>query len=286
MSDVRRGGCYAEVDGIRLFYRELGSGVPLLLVHGWTGHSFQWRHMIPALAGACHVYAVDLPGCGISDKPDIRYTMKELVGFVRGFVRKLGLAPCVVAGTSHGGFVSIRYTLDHPEDVRGLVLLTASGLNVRYPLVLRVCFLPVVRYLVPYLLLVPRDLKLWIRARVYPRTEWHRNLLADHFLATSSLRSWTGLRAAMRILTSITAADLVDDRLGAIRCPTLVVWGERDETLSPAMAEIFRRGIPDCRLRWLEGCGHNIPEERPEESASLILEFLQELRGVSPSFYG
>ncbi len=277
MSDPTRGGRYQEVDGVRIFYREAGDGTPLLLLHGWTGHSFQWRKMIPPLAAGCRVYALDLPGCGLSDRPDIRYTMKELVGFVHGFVRRLNLAPCVVAGTSHGGFVSVRYALDHPGDARGLVLLTSSGLNVKYPLVLRVCFLPVVRYLVPYLLLVPRDLKLWVRARLYPRTQWHRNLLADHLLATCSLRSWSGLRSAMRILNSITAADLVDERLGAIRCPTLLIWGDRDETLSPAMAEIFRRGIPDCRLRWLQGCGHNIPEERPDESASLILEFLREL---------
>lgn len=277
MSDTSCDGRYVEVGGVRIFYREAGSGAPLVLLHGWTGHSFQWRKMVPALAGACRVYALDLPGCGLSDKPDIRYTMKELVGFVHGFIRRLELAPCVLAGTSHGGFVSVRYALDYPEDVRGLVLLTASGLNVEYPLVLRVCFLPVVRYVVPYLLLVPRDLKLWVRARVHPRTEGHRNLLAEHLVATSSLRSWAGLRAAMRILTSITAADLVDDRLGAIRCPTLVVWGDRDETLSPAMAETFQKGIPDCRLRWLKGCGHNVPEERPEESASLILEFLREL---------
>jgi pimeloyl-ACP methyl ester carboxylesterase len=278
MIDASQGGRYAEVSGVRIFYREAGDdGVPLVLLHGWTGHSFQWRKMIPALAGACRVYALDLPGCGFSDKPDIRYTMKELVDFVHGFVHKLDLAPCVLAGTSHGGFVAVRYGLDHPEDVRGLVLLTSSGLKVKYPLVLRVCFLPVVRYLVPYLLLVPRDLKLWIRARVHPRTERHRTLLADHVVATRSLRSWPGLRAAMRILTSITAADLVDDRLGAIRCPTLVLWGDRDETLSPAMAEIFQKKIPNCRLRWLEGCGHNVPEERPEESASHILEFLREL---------
>lgn len=277
MSDAGCDGRYVEVGGVRIFSREAGSGVPLVLLHGWTGHSFQWRKMLPALAGACRVYALDLPGCGLSDKPDIRYRMKELVGFVHGFIRRLGLAPCVVVGTSHGGFVSVRYALDYPEDVRGLVLLTSSGLNVKYPLVLRVCFLPVVRYLVPYLLLVPRDLKLWIRARLYPRTEGQRNLLSEHLLATTSLRSWAGLRAAMRILTSITAADLVDDRLCEIRCPTLVVWGDRDETLSPAMAETFQKGIPDCRLRWLKGCGHNVPEERPEESASLILEFLREL---------
>jgi len=157
-----------------------------------------------------------------------------------------------------------------------MILLNSSGLKIRYPLILRACRFPIVRYFIPYLMLVPRDLKLWIRARIYPRTEFFQTLLREFRLATLTLRTWKGLTASLKAIKNITSEDYLDARLEGIRCPTLIVWGDRDEALPREMADFFHSRIAGSRLHIIQDCGHNIPEERPRESVETIRNFLDE----------
>ncbi len=270
-------GKHAHVLGSRIFYREEGSGPNLLLLHGWTGNSFHWRRMLPALAERHHVIAPDLPGAGLSDKPRIDYTIPEYLRYIREFVKAIGFRPFALVGTSFGGFLSTRYCLQYPEDVRALILLNSSGIRARMHWVFRLCTVPVLQYAVPYVLMAPRELKCWLTARVYPRRQVHKQLLKDYRQTTLTLRSRAGLRAAIRGFVSVTELDLVDDRLPEIRCPTLICWGEQDTALPKKMAEVFHRGIRGSRLRMIPGCGHNIPEERPAEVLDEMERFLRDL---------
>ena len=170
-------GKQAHVLGSRIFYREKGSGANLLLLHGWTGNSFQWRRMLPDLAKGHHVIALDLPGCGLSEKPRIDYTIPDYLGYIRAFVEKIGFRPFALVGTSFGGFLATRYCLQHPEDVRALILLNSSGIRARVHWVFKLCAVPVLQYAVPYVLLAPRELKCWLMARIYHRREKYRQLL-------------------------------------------------------------------------------------------------------------
>jgi pimeloyl-ACP methyl ester carboxylesterase len=263
--------------GSRIFYREEGAGPHLLLVHGWTGNSFQWRKVLPELAKTHRVLAMDLPGSGLSDKPRIDYTIRDYLSYIREFVDEIGFRPFCLAGTSFGGFLSTRYCLEYPEDVRALVLLNSSGVRARVHWLFTLSGLPVFRYLVPWALMLPRDLKYWVLARIYPRGMAHRILLKEYRYTTLTLRSWAGLRAAVRSYVNITEKDLVDSRLSEIGCPTLICWGERDTALPPEMGEIFHRGIRGSRLRTIPGCGHNIPEEKPEAVLREMERFFQDL---------
>jgi pimeloyl-ACP methyl ester carboxylesterase len=271
-------GKRVRVLGSRLFYRDSGAGQPVLLLHGWTGNSYQWRHLLPVLARTHRVVALDLPGCGRSDTPPLAYRIDDYVLYIRAFVSELRLRPFCLIGTSFGGFLAARYCLAFPGDVSALILLNASGIRRPYHhWLFKACTVPVIGYVVPFLALLPRDLKLWVRARISPRTPMHEGLLKDFRYATLTLRSWSGLRAALRANASISEQDLMDGRLGAIRCPTLIVWGEQDDVLPRQLAEIFHTEITGSRLRLLPGCGHNIPEEKPTEVLDEINGFFQDL---------
>ncbi len=271
-------GRYIRIFGNRIFYKDAGEGPPLLCLHGWTGNSYQWRRLLPGLSRLYRVVALDLPGSGWSDKPRIEYTIEDLLLYLREFVRRLGLAPFSLMGTSFGGFLAVRYCLDRPEEVRALILLNASGIRTRYPWIFTACTLPGLRYLVPLLAMAPREARFWIGARMHPRDESRRALLREFRHATLSLRSWRGLRANLQSLRRITEKDLVDDRLAEVHCPTLLLWGDRDEVLGPEAARLYHERIPGSRLEVLRGCGHNVPEEKPAEVLDAIERFTRELR--------
>jgi pimeloyl-ACP methyl ester carboxylesterase len=270
-------GKRVQILGNSIFYRDEGKGPDLLLVHGWTGNSFQWRWMLPELARTHRVLALDLPGCGLSDKPPLNYTIAEYLQHIHEFVRELRLGPFVLVGTSFGGFMSTRYCLEFPDDVRALILLNSSGIQARYHWIFKLCGLPVLGYLMPYVLLIPRELKYWFKARIYPRLQVNRQHLDAHRHTTLTLRSWAGLRATVKGYTSVTEQDLVDHRLAEIRCPTLICWGEQDVALPKEMADVFHGKISGSRLRMIPGCGHNIPEDRPKEALGEMTRFLGDL---------
>lgn len=272
-------GEWAPSRGCRIFYREEGTGPHLLLLHGWTGNSFQWRRMLPELAKTHRVLALDLPGCGRSDKPPADYTIHDYLLYIREFVNRIGFRPFSLVGTSFGGFLSTRYCLEYPDDVQSLVLLNSSGIRARVHWLFTLSALPVFRYLVPWTLMVPREVVYWVKARVYPRGPAQRQRLREYRHTTLTLRSWAGLRAAVRSYVSISEQDLVDSRLSEIRCPTLLCWGQEDTALPREIGEVFHRGIRGSRLHIIPGCGHNIPEEKPAEA---VLEMERFFRDLSP----
>lgn len=220
---------------------------------------------------------MDLPGCGLSDKPSIGYTIQDYLSYIREFVKEIGFRPFCLVGTSFGGFLATRYCLEYPEDVRALVLLNSSGVRARVHWLFTLSGLPVLRYLMPWALMMPRDMKYWLLARIYPRGGVYRQILREFRYATLTLRSWAGLRAAVRSHVSIREQDLVDSRLSEIRCPTLICWGEQDRALPPEMGEIYHSGIRGSRLRTIPGCGHNIPEENPEAVLREMERFFRDL---------
>lgn len=270
-------GRRVRIRGCSIFYREQGSGPHLLLLHGWTGNSYQWRRMLPELAESHRTLALDLPGCGLSDKPALDYTIPVYLQYIRESVKELGFAPFTLVGTSFGGFLATRYCLEYPEDVRALILLNASGIRARYHWIFKSFSVPVLRTLVPWILMMPRELKRWVRARIHPRSEAHRALLRDYRYTTLTLRSRAGLRAAVRGFVNVTEQDLVDQRLSQIRCPTLICWGEQDTLLPKEMAGVFHEGIRGSRLCMIPGCGHNIPEERPAEALERMERFFRDV---------
>lgn len=114
----------AVVDGVRLSYGEgPASGPPLLLVHGQGSRWQDHRRALPGLVRGHHVYAVDVPGHGRSDRlPADEYTNTRLGGLLAGFVEQVVGAPALVSGHSSGGLLALCLAARRPDLVRGLLL--------------------------------------------------------------------------------------------------------------------------------------------------------------------
>ena len=121
---------YAEVDGLRLFYERAGSGEPeLLFVHGWccdhTAFQPQFDHF-----GQTHaVTALDLRGCGRSDRPETGYSIPDFADDLGRFCAEIGIAQPVIVGHSHGGMIGVELAARHPSVPRALVLVDPGPID-------------------------------------------------------------------------------------------------------------------------------------------------------------
>lgn len=117
---------FTVVDTIRLHYLDEGQGPVIWLMHGNTSWSYLYRKMIPLLVEAGYrCFVPDLMGFGLSDKPDDEsaYSLQRHVALMTGLIKHLELKDMVVVGQDWGGPISLRYAIQHKENVRALVIL-------------------------------------------------------------------------------------------------------------------------------------------------------------------
>ena len=122
---------YVEVDGRSIRYIEKGSGRPLVCIHS-TGISLsadQWLVSIDALSASAHVYALDMPGWGLSDYAGEGYSFPVWTNTIRGFCDALGLEQVDVAGQALGAWFATLFASEHPELVRRVILVSLAGLS-------------------------------------------------------------------------------------------------------------------------------------------------------------
>lgn len=108
-------------NGQMLHVVEQGGGVPILLVHGWMGSSYHWRHVMPLLAQSHRVVAIDCRGYGDSDKPYDGYDGETIAEDLRQVAETLRLDRPIVIGHDMGALPALLFAAGHPEAVRGLV---------------------------------------------------------------------------------------------------------------------------------------------------------------------
>ena len=115
---------YATLNGARIHYQSWGKGTEaLVLVHGWSQSLDSWRDNIPELAQRNRVVALDLPGHGASDKPQVAYSMAYFAGAVRAVMRAAGVQRAVLAGHSMGTPVVRQFYRKYPAQTLALIIV-------------------------------------------------------------------------------------------------------------------------------------------------------------------
>lgn len=240
-----------EVFGQKINYLEAGSGPPVVLLHGLGGDTTNWALTVPALAARFHVYVPDQIGFGQSDKPLLNYRVATLVEFLDGFYRKVGLTRASVVGNSLGGWVAMAFALAHPEKVDRLVLVDAAGYSPE-----RTAGVKPTRELM--LLLNPSTaagLKALMRDYIF----YNKELITDQVIEqqfAAKLRKNDGYTINQFIESMLRGEDFLDGQLGAIKAPTLVLWGREDKLTPLAMGQAMAADIPGAETVILDRCGH------------------------------
>jgi len=200
---------------------------------------------VQAIAERYRVYLVDLPGFGTMRRSRRRFVLAEAASWLSEWMDAVGLERAHLVGHSMGGCICLHLAASRPEAVRHLVLVAPAGVPIERSMV---------GYLGPLL------------AAARYATPSFLPVLARDALRTGPTTIW---RAARKIL----AEDVRDD-LRRIGAPTLLVWGERDTLVPPAVGDLLREQIPGSRLLLYEGSSHVPMFDRPEEFNAALLAFL------------
>lgn len=249
---------FVEIDGLRTNVERAGEGPPVVLLHGWGSSARALAPIIRALTPSHTVWALDLPGFGLTLQPRETWGIEEYAGFVRHAMARFGIERADFIGHSRGGAMSIVLAAQTPDLVNRLVLVGSAGIR------------------------SPRTLRLRLKgftARSGRRVLGHRlagrageRLLAALYdrLGMSDYRSAGPMRA---IFVKLVNEDL-SLLLPVIQAPTLLIWGAQDQETPIWMGQQMASQIPQAELVVLERAGHFSFVDEPEQFEQAVTRFL------------
>ena len=272
------------IHGHEVSYRRGGSGEAVLLVHGLAGSSRTWRAIMPGLAETHDVIAPDLLGHGESAKPVGDYSLGAFASGLRDLLGVLEVPRATIVGQSFGGGVAMQLAYQHPELCDRLVLIGSGGLGREVSWLLRLVTIPGVEHLMP--LMVPRavadrgeDLSRFLHRRGVSLPH-----VAEMWRAYASLAGTENRRAFVRTIRNVVepggqVVSALDRLYLAAHLPTLIVWGDADDSIPVEHAHRAHEAIPGSRLVILEGVGHFPHLQAPDA----LLEVLEDFLATTPA---
>jgi pimeloyl-ACP methyl ester carboxylesterase len=274
---------WVRVAGRQANVIELGSGPPVVFIHGLSGSWQNWLEQLPVFARDHRVIAFDLPGFGSSEMPTEKISIAGYGRWVDTLLDQLGVQSAAIVGNSMGGFIGAEVAIQFPARVERLVLISAAGLTIENQI--PASLLTALRTLNAQLAFSTGWLASRSEALVRrPRSRElmfgivaHRAGKLPGPLVAEQVRG-SGKPGFVPALDALTRYP-IRDRLGDIACPTLIVWGTNDILVPARDADEFERLIPNARkVVWPE-TGHVAMLERPEAFNRLLAAFLAEKPG-------
>ena len=263
---ARPPGAIVDVDGVPIHYIERGSGpAAAALIHGFLGHTYSFRYLIPELAKDRRVVAVDLKGSGYSSRPQKGdYSLTEQARLVIRLMDKLGIDRASVVGHSLGGEVAMRLAANWPERVEKLVL-AASVSGDRIP------SLPVTPLIKPIL---------WLIGRLFGRRIFRRQFYDPRKATKEVLEAYrrplrikgTG-HAVYQTLRDMRREKAVES--SRITAPVLILWASSERILPRWVLSRLRKRFPQAKVVAIERAGHLLLEEQPEQANRAVKSFLE-----------
>jgi 4,5:9,10-diseco-3-hydroxy-5,9,17-trioxoandrosta-1(10),2-diene-4-oate hydrolase len=268
-------GAFVDVIGVRLHYLHAGTGTPMFLIHGLLGSSANWRNNIEALAQNASVYAVDMLNMGKSQRVEgLDVSLKATANRIVAAMDSLGLAEADIVGHSYGGAIALMIAALHPLRVRRLILFApANPYSSSSDFIVRVYSTVWGRCVARMLSFLPKPMQRIALGQMYGGPD----RIVDSCLQeiVDGLRCPGTLAHVLSIIqcwfVEMATLKAVLRRVALI--PTLLVWGDRDCTVSLASGIRLHHKLRASELFVLPG-GHSVFEESPEESNRIMLEWL------------
>lgn len=262
-----------QVDDHRWVYLDGGKGEVILFVHGFGANKDFWGDMVSSFSGNYRVIVPDMPGFGENSQVSAdNYGVPEQAKRLDRFVNAIGLKSFHLNGYSMGGGIAAWYAGEHPEKVKSLLLLGPFGVRNEKPS----------EAIISY----ERDKT----EALYFKTEkgFHRMQswgfdrppqLPGRFVDYIVEEGGKNYDFQRKVFEDLYKGGLgiLENRLGKIAAPTLIIWGNNDKIFLASSAEVFKRGIKNSRVEILNG-GHMIIYDKPKKSVSLYRDFLKTLK--------
>lgn len=267
-------------DGVRTRVRETGHGDGLLLIHGFADSLGAWWRNAPIFARRYHTIAYDLHGCGASEKGPGRYDISSLGRQALGVLDALGVERAGVVGHSLGARIALAAALAAPRRIRALVLEAPAAFAMGLPWEMQLLTLPGVGELLATCA-TPWSVRLATKRAVlrvvHPESrtwseERYRRLPVYEENPRALVRGWMRLARGV----ALDRPHALEDRYAGIDIPALVIVGERDPNVPPALGERLARTLPRARLLRYQRAGHVLHAECDRDFTADAMRFFDE----------
>jgi pimeloyl-ACP methyl ester carboxylesterase len=266
---------FVEIAGVRLHYLHAGTGAPMFLIHGLVGSCADWHNNFDALAQKSSVYAIDLLNMGKSQRVEgSNASLRATATSILAVMDSLGLAEADIVAHSYGGAIALMVAALRPRRVSRLILFApANPYSRSSDAILRIYSTKWGRFVARMLPYLPTPIQRIALGQMYGGAKHVADTCLQQIV--ECLRCPGTLRHVLAIIHSWFAEM---SRLEAVlrrvaRIPTLLVWGDRDSTVSLASGIQLHHKLRASELVVLPG-GHSVFEESPEESNRIMLEWL------------
>jgi len=258
---------------IELGCRVEGSGPAVVLLHGIGGNHTVWHDVIPGLAKEFLVLAPDLRGHGRSPAPaDSQFTFAEMMGDVLRLLADHELASAHFVGLSGGALLALRTTLDRPDCVRSLVMVSGAAYTDAHTRSVAE------RWAETYAKEGPDRFALRLLKDLYYPDWVEANLeFADTVREQVKHQDYG---PAIRWAVGMRTFD-ERNRIALVARPTLIVQGMDDAVVDASHGRILRQSIPGSQIRILSQTGHLVPVERPKELVDAVVPFLRAVESAN-----
>ncbi|HVN64458.1 MAG TPA: alpha/beta hydrolase [Candidatus Binataceae bacterium] len=243
-----------KAGNIDINYDTYGEGEPLLLIMGFGMPGAAWLPSLPFLTGFKCIY-FDNRGTGLSDKPEIPYTVPDMAEDASNLLRALDIPKAKVFGVSMGGMIAQELTIRHPNQVTKVVLgcTMPGGPNAV------MASMEIVEMLMTGSKLMASDpekgFDIMMPALVPPEFNAAHPEIKTMMLAGAKMFPPTPPETADRAMAGIVGFNAYD-RLPEIKCPVLIVHGDNDVLVPTANAQVIKSRIPHAEVFMIPGAGH------------------------------
>ena len=261
---------HIQINGANLYYEEQGAGrETIVFSHGLLFSGRMFHNQVAVLKDRYRCVAFDFRGQGQSQVTQSGYSIESLYADAVALVEKLGCSPCHFVGLSMGGFVGLRLAIRRPDLLKSLILIESSAdpepqeNTGRYRLLnfiarwigLRAAVGPVMKIMFGRKFLNDPD-------RAALKHEYKERIVANHRIGIT------------RAVTGVITRAGVEEQLGEINTPTLIIVGDQDIATRPVLAERMHAGISGSRLVVIPDSGHTSTIEEPAAVTAAMQEFL------------
>jgi 3-oxoadipate enol-lactonase len=260
--------------GNTLGYVDVGTGLPIILIHGLFLDHTAFDEQIKAFANRYRIIAIDLHGHGASSELDRSISLDEMAEDYFDLVQQLGIQQAIWGGVSLGGMTSLRIAIGHPDAVLGLLLLNTNagkgaekkvpslaGLNA--PLTMR--FLWHTRFLKNKVL----EAGLFGRTTLETKPDLQR-IWVEKMKPISS-------KSMKNMVEAVLGASSIVEQLSSIAVPTIIAGGVEDTALPMSASRDIHARIANSMLVEIPQCGHSSSIEQPERVTELLGQLLSQL---------
>ncbi|HID18679.1 TPA: alpha/beta fold hydrolase [Candidatus Bathyarchaeota archaeon] len=241
-----------------------GSGRPVVLVHGLGGSLETWKNNFNFLSRHFKVYAFDMLGFGLADKPKIQYRIGVFTDFLEGFLDAISAEKVCLIGNSLGGLVSLWFAVHHQDRLEKLVVESAAGLETG------------ARYVIMDFMgewWTMESLKRFYQFVYYDPSKVSEEILELRLEMFSSPEAQHAYKSTLNMPREW---EILPEKLISLERPTLIVWGAQDKLIPVKHAYQLHKLIKNSKLAVFKETGHIPHAEKPEKFNEMVTGFLKD----------